>query len=234
LFRVIFLAVAIGTALLVVGFLINMQRPRAVTEQPTAALIAASGCADCHANLHYSIVHEYELSVHARKHINCLECHQPTEAPEWPWWVLVLALGGFGGNFIFSLTGHAQNGFFYREEWLSVAASGLTVGFLLAPFLVHVDRGYLPVCAAVLLVQSAVGVLGFTYHLRANLRGPAPSVFDNFVYGAPVMAPLLFPNLALLAFIGPWPLRRQLPERVAALPQEAVDSPVSSGRRPPW
>ena len=49
-----------------------------MTEQPTAAFIRASGkCAECHSNLQYSVVHEYELSVHARKQINCLECHQP-------------------------------------------------------------------------------------------------------------------------------------------------------------
>src|SRR4051812_14059270 len=31
---------------------------------------------------------------------------------EWALWVLLLALGGFAGNFVFSLTDHAQNGFF--------------------------------------------------------------------------------------------------------------------------
>jgi hypothetical protein len=74
----VFIAVVIGTALLVGAFLLNRYRPKVVTEQPTAALIRASGkCAECHANQHYSVVHEYELSVHARKGINCLECHQP-------------------------------------------------------------------------------------------------------------------------------------------------------------
>jgi hypothetical protein len=134
------------------------------------------------------------------------------EAPEWPWWVLLLALGGFVGNFIFSLTDHAQNGFFYATEWIPVVSSAFAVGFLLAPFVVRVGRSFLPECVAVLLIQAAVGVLGFYYHTSANLHGPAPSEFDNFVYGAPAMAPLLFPNLVLLAFIGLWPLRRQLPE----------------------
>ena len=31
---------------------------------------------------------------------------------EWAQWVLLLALGGFAGNFVFSLTDHAMNGFF--------------------------------------------------------------------------------------------------------------------------
>ena len=32
---------------------------------------------------------------------------------EWAHWVLLLALGGFVGNFVFSLTDHALNGFFH-------------------------------------------------------------------------------------------------------------------------
>lgn len=134
------------------------------------------------------------------------------QTPDWPMWVLLLALGGFVGNFIFSLTDHAQNGFFHATEWIPVISSAFAVGFLLAPFLVRVGRSYLPVCVVVLLIQAAVGVLGFYYHTAANLRGPSPRAFDNFVYGAPAMAPLLFPNLVLLAFIGLWPLRRHLPE----------------------
>jgi hypothetical protein len=82
-FRSVFVAVVIGTALLVGAFMINWYRPRIVTEQPTAELIRASGkCAECHANLQYSVVHEYELSRHAKKGVNCLECHQPAHGQE--------------------------------------------------------------------------------------------------------------------------------------------------------
>jgi hypothetical protein len=35
-------------------------------------------------------------------------------------------------------------------------------------------------------------------------------MWDNFVYGAPPLAPLLFPNLVLLAGLGLWGLRGQL------------------------
>lgn len=82
-FRAVFIALVIGTALIVAAWMINWFRPRQVTEQPTAALVRASGkCAECHANLQYSVVHEYELSVHAREKINCLECHQPAARQE--------------------------------------------------------------------------------------------------------------------------------------------------------
>jgi hypothetical protein len=145
------------------------------------------------------------------------------ESAEWPYWVLLLALGGFVGNFIFSLADHAQNGFFHATEWIPVASSAFAVGFLLAPFLVRVNRSFLAPCVAVMLLQAAVGLLGFYYHTAANLRGPSPSTFDNFVYGAPAMAPLLFPNLVLLTFIGLWSLRSHLPP---------VPAPSAAGGEP--
>jgi hypothetical protein len=79
-FRAVFIAIVLGAALIVAAYMIEVYRPREVTEQPTAALVRASGkCAECHANQQYSIVHEYELSTHAKKNINCLECHQPAQ-----------------------------------------------------------------------------------------------------------------------------------------------------------
>jgi hypothetical protein len=142
------------------------------------------------------------------------------ETAEWPLWVLLLALGGFAGDFIFSLADHAQNGFFHATEWVPVVSSALAVGFLAVPFLVRVGRGYLAVCAGVLAVQVAVGVLGFYYHTSADLKGPAPEMLDNFVYGAPALAPLLFPNHVLLTCIGLWVLRRHVPAPAAAKPAE--------------
>jgi hypothetical protein len=144
------------------------------------------------------------------------------DAAEWPRWVLFLALGGFAGNFIFSLADHAQNGFFRPVEWLPVASSAFAVGFLLVPFLVRVDRGYLAACAAVLLIQAVVGVLGFYYHATADLDGPSPRLLDNLIFGTPFLAPLLFPNLVLLAGIGLWVLRDHVPVRTGVAPPTAA------------
>jgi hydroxylamine dehydrogenase len=82
-FRTVFLAVVITFALVLAAFLINRARPRAETEQPSAALVRATGkCAECHARTQYSVVHEYEMSAHAQKGVNCLECHQPAANQE--------------------------------------------------------------------------------------------------------------------------------------------------------
>jgi hypothetical protein len=77
-FRSVFVAVVIGFALIVSAFLLNRARPRVETDRPSAAFVRASGkCAECHTQQQYSVVHEYEISVHAEKGVNCLDCHQP-------------------------------------------------------------------------------------------------------------------------------------------------------------
>src|SRR5215813_5358343 len=132
------------------------------------------------------------------------------ETPDWAYWVLLLALGGFVGNFVFSLTDHATNVFFRPIEWLPVASSGLAVSFLLVPLLVKVGRRYLVLCAAILILQAVVGVIGFFLHVIADFGGPSSGLFENIVHGAPPFAPLLFPNLVLLSFIALWELRRHV------------------------
>src|SRR4051812_4133076 len=127
---------------------------------------------------------------------------------EWALWILLLAFGAFVGNFVFSLTDHAQNGFFNPLEWVPVASSALAVGFMLVPFLVRVNESYLRLCALVLLLQAMVGVLGFGFHAAADLRQPGATLLDQMLSGAPPMAPLLFPNLVMLGLIGLWVLAK--------------------------
>lgn len=137
-----------------------------------------------------------------------------SETPEWAQWILLMTLGGFGGNFVFSLTDHAENGFFRRIEWAPVLASAIAVGFLIVPLIMTVSRRYIELCGAVLLLQAGVGLWGFVLHVEGNLRGPSVHAFDNFIYGAPPLAPLLFPNLVILGMIGLWRLRREAPSLV--------------------
>jgi len=132
-----------------------------------------------------------------------------SQSPEWSYWVLLMALGGFAGNYLFSLTDHAQNGFFHRTEWIPVVSSAFTVGFLCAPFLTPINRRFLGLCGIVVLLQGIVGLWGFWLHSTANLAGPSSQLWENFVHGAPAMAPLLFPNLGLLAAIPLWTLSQQ-------------------------
>jgi hypothetical protein len=133
------------------------------------------------------------------------------ETLEWSQWVLLLSLGGFIGNFVLSLADHAANAFFSQLEWVPVVASAIAIGFLVVPLVLTVTRRYLDLCAAILLLDGAVGVWGFFLHGAANLRGPSPDQLENIIHGAPAMAPLLFPNLMLLAMIAIYGLRAQVP-----------------------
>jgi len=145
---------------------------------------------------------------------------------EWPRWVLLLGLGGLFGNFVFSLTDHAQNGFYHWTEWIPVVSSALSVGFLTAIYITPVTRRYLVLCALVLVLQALVGVLGFVLHSAANWHGPSPDLFDNFLFGAPALAPMLLPNLTLLCGIGLWELGKHLPA------SEAGATTIAGGETP--
>ena len=135
-----------------------------------------------------------------------------TRSAEWARWVVLLALGGFFGNFVLSLTDHASNGFFAKTEWIPVISSALATGFLIVPLVLTVTRRFMDVCLIVMVAQALVGVLGFWFHVQANLVEPGHNLFDKLVNGAPPMAPLLFPNLVGLALIGIWALIPHLEE----------------------
>lgn len=148
---------------------------------------------------------------------------------EWAQWILLLALGGFIGNFVFSLTDHAMNGFFNAVEWVPVVSSACAIGALIVPFVTDVDPPNLRLCAAVLGVQGLVGVVGFAFHVASDLRQPGPSLFERILSGAPPMAPLLFPNLVVLGWIALWVLARHLPQHTVSRVPSATAA--SSGPR---
>jgi hypothetical protein len=130
----------------------------------------------------------------------------PRGSVEWGQWVLFLAWGGFVGNFALSLADHAQNGFFDVREWIPVGAAALAVGFLFVAVLAPGDARLRRWCAGVLGVQVVVGVLGFALHLIPIFREGGPGFFEAVLFGAPPFAPLLFPDLALLAGVALWDL----------------------------
>ncbi len=126
---------------------------------------------------------------------------------QWARWIVFLALGGFFGNFVLSLSDHAENGFFHWTEWIPVASAGFAVAFLAVFFFRPVTGPYLRACVVVLLLQACVGLAGFLFHTEADLHGPSRSLFQNIVDGAPPFAPLLFPNLTVLGLIGLFVIR---------------------------
>ena len=85
------------------------------------------------------------------------------------------------------------------------------------PFLVPVTRSYLRLCAVVIAIQILVGIAGFFFPVAASLAiadvyRSLGGAFEKLINGAPPMAPLLFPNLSLLALYALWAYSRFLPE----------------------
>jgi hypothetical protein len=89
-----------------------------------------------------------------------------------------------------------------------VVASAVAVGFLVVPLSISVSRQFIYLLGGILVVEALVGVWGFALHAAGNLRGPSVHPFTNFIYGAPPMAPLLFPNISVLGFVALWQLLR--------------------------
>jgi hypothetical protein len=126
----------------------------------------------------------------------------PWESDEWGRWVVLLAWGGWIGNFILSLADHAQNAFFNWVEWVPVVASALAVGALVMAAVEYRNRPFLRLAMALMLLEVVVALVGWGFHLRAIARSPMSNWWERIVFSAPVFAPLLFANLAILALIG--------------------------------
>jgi len=89
-----------------------------------------------------------------------------------------------------------------------VIAAALGCAFLLMLVLRPADTALLRVAAWLMSAEMLTGIIGFALHLRGNLEQSAPSLWDRFLYGAPIFAPLLFANLAILAGLGMWAVGR--------------------------
>jgi len=141
--------------------------------------------------------------------------------PAWSRWVLIMAAGGFFGNFVLSVADHAQNGFFHPEEWLSVGASAFALSFTLMAARDRPPRPLLRATVFVVVLQCVIGLMGFALHVRGNLDRPG-DVISSFLYGAPVFAPLLFIDIGLLALLGLYP-------KIEAAREAAIRAEVGGG-----
>ncbi len=126
----------------------------------------------------------------------------PDPNPAWASWVVIFALGGFVGNFLLSLADHAQNGFFYAAEWIPVASSALTIGFLFTALTIRPTQSFVRFGFGILLLQALVGVAGFVLHVVPSFAEPGVAFSYRVIFGAPVFAPLLFADISILAALG--------------------------------
>jgi len=112
--------------------------------------------------------------------------------------ILFCGWTGFVGNFILSLADHAQNGFFHISEWVPVISSAIAVGVFFPLFIYKPTKNLLLGCNIALVLQFIIGIMGFILHFEANINATGTNIGENFIYGAPIFAPLLFINLSIL------------------------------------
>ncbi len=80
-FRSVFIAIFIGTAMVVAALVVNAFRPAAELTGPTPEFVRATGkCAACHLNETSAIVWQYETSQHAAAAVSCFDCHRALDS----------------------------------------------------------------------------------------------------------------------------------------------------------
>ncbi len=117
--------------------------------------------------------------------------------------LLLLVGAGFSGNLALTTLDHARNGFFRPEEWFSVAAAAFGAVVLLwagASDKPSTREEYFTILAA-LVLQIFTGLIGFVFHLYADWHNIMATVPDKIIFGAPIFAPLLFCDIAVLGII---------------------------------
>ena len=82
-FRSIFIAIFVGTSLILAAVIFHAARPESDLAHGSAEFVRATGkCAECHRHETSAVVHQYERSAHSQAGVNCLECHAPQGGQE--------------------------------------------------------------------------------------------------------------------------------------------------------
>lgn len=131
-----------------------------------------------------------------------MNCMVDQKSKEWSEWLILLGCGGFFGNFILSLSDHSQNGFFIVYEWIPVISSAIAVSFLVVTLIIKDSVQFINISIFVMIFQIIIGLWGFYFHYMTVLHGNETGYFEKVVYNAPIFAPLLFINLAVLSLFG--------------------------------
>jgi hypothetical protein len=126
----------------------------------------------------------------------------PSQGLRFGQWLVVLSYIGFAGNFVLSLFDHAQNVFFYVSEWIPVISSAIVLAFIPLGFIKSYYFEFKLTFKFIIWLQIAVGMLGFVFHLYPILTNTDENIIDLVLYGPPILAPLLFCNLAILMAFG--------------------------------
>ena len=114
---------------------------------------------------------------------------------------LVIGLAALA-TLVSSVLDHARGGFVNPWVWVPTAVGtfGAVVGMMLGAT-EKPTRADLAVYVAAMLLMVAVGVVGVVLHLDFDLTARGEIVIERFLRRAPIIAPLLFADIATLGLI---------------------------------
>ena len=87
---------------------------------------------------------------------------------------------------------HARTGFTNLYTWTPLYMGIFAALILLLQAYSHPERGLSVLLGTTMILSFAVGLLGFAFHLSADLAGRGSIIWSRVFYQAPGLAPLLF------------------------------------------
>lgn len=105
-------------------------------------------------------------------------------------------------TFINSVLDHARTNFENPWLWLPTAAGAFAVFAALSiGALEKIDRGDLLTYIGAMALLILVGLIGLVLHILTDLPGQGGLLLERFIRGAPLMAPLLFADVATIGLM---------------------------------
>lgn len=121
-------------------------------------------------------------------------------------WLLLATALWFLATALVAYFDHARTGFSNLYTWIPLYMGIFAALILLFQAYSYPERGLSLLLAATMFLSFAVGLLGFAFHLGADLAGRGSFQWSRIFYQAPGLAPLLFCDLGIwgiLVFLDP-------------------------------
>ncbi|ODA39322.1 hypothetical protein [Desulfosporosinus sp. BG] len=133
-------------------------------------------------------------------------------------WLLLATSFWFLATAMVAYFDHARTGFTNYYTWIPVYMGIFAAVILLLQAYSHPERGLSILLGTTMMLSFIVGLLGFAFHLSADLAGRGSILWSRIFYQAPGLVPLLFSDLGIwgvLVFLDPlneYPNRTESPQ----------------------
>ncbi|EGW36974.1 hypothetical protein [Desulfosporosinus sp. OT] len=121
-------------------------------------------------------------------------------------WLLLATSFWFLATAMVAYFDHARTGFTNNYTWIPVYMGIFAAVILLLQAYSHPEHGLSILLGTTMMLSFIVGLLGFAFHLSADLAGRGNISWSRIFYQAPGLVPLLFSDLGIwgvLVFLDP-------------------------------